>query len=112
LQDPLEEGMQTQAPYDASIVIDTGASFSLMPHKTDFVGLVKEPDIEKLYGLSASAKVEGMGWVEWKFETTWNKLPCFEHEHTMCQKRISRSQAHSTTSSYINVARENLIVHE
>ena len=66
LQEPQEEDTQTTAPYGVPIVIDTGVSYSLTPHKKDFVGLMEKPDIEKLYGLSATAKVQGMGWVEWK----------------------------------------------
>jgi predicted 3-demethylubiquinone-9 3-methyltransferase (glyoxalase superfamily) len=92
-------------------VIDAGASFSLTPHKSDFVGLMEKPDIEKLYSLSATAKVEGMGWVNGKYETTWDKLLYFELKQTMCQKRIYGSQAHNTTSKYINVVKASSIDH-
>jgi hypothetical protein len=65
-QEPQGEETQTQAPYGVPTVIDTGASFSLTQHKSDFVELTEKPDIDKLCGLSAASKVEGVGWVEWK----------------------------------------------
>jgi hypothetical protein len=47
------------------IVIDTGASVSLTPFKSDFVGPIKSSDIPEMQGLSAAAKVAGKGKVKW-----------------------------------------------
>ena len=38
---------------------------------------MEKPDIEKLYGLSATTKVEGMGWVEWKIRDHMGQVTLF-----------------------------------
>jgi hypothetical protein len=47
------------------IVIDTGASMNLTPFREDFVGPI-EPLSFPVNGLSGTAKVEGVGTVEWR----------------------------------------------
>jgi hypothetical protein len=52
---------------DAPIVVDSGASLSISPHRGDFVG-----DIEQLnstiQGISTVTKIEGVGTVRWTFK--------------------------------------------
>jgi hypothetical protein len=47
------------------IVIDTGASVSLTPNHSDFVGPIRETDISEMQGLSSTSKVAGKGKVKW-----------------------------------------------
>ncbi len=47
------------------IVIDTGASVSLSPNKSDFIGPIEACTTSELQGLSSTIKCEGMGWVDW-----------------------------------------------
>ena len=65
------EGQQTHSalpaldPNNTPVVLDTGASFSLSPYKSDFVGPLRRSDVPSLKGLSATTTVEGIGTVEW-----------------------------------------------
>ena len=47
------------------IVIDTGASISVMPCKQDFIGKIRPTKIGDLMGLSGSAHVAGIGTIQW-----------------------------------------------
>ena len=47
------------------IVLDTGASTSLTPVLSDFVGELTKPESVDIQGLSSSTKVVGVGTVEW-----------------------------------------------
>ena len=53
---------------------------------------MEKPDIEKLYGLSATAKVQGMGWVEWKIR-----------DH-MGQVALFRTRAYYVPEAHIRIA--------
>lgn len=50
---------------DLPIVFDTGASLSVTPFLSDFVGELEEPDVEEMKGLVDSVQVKGVGIVEW-----------------------------------------------
>ena len=70
-EDPLLTGDKMQSIYTAldpnetPVVLDTGASFSLTPFKSDFVGTLRRSEISTLKGLSSTTTVEGIGTVEW-----------------------------------------------
>ena len=70
-EDPLLTGDKMQSIYTAldpnetPVVLDTGASFSLTPFKSDFVGPLRRSEISTLKGLSSTTTVEGIGTVEW-----------------------------------------------
>ncbi len=51
--------------WDIPIVLDTGASFSLTPVKSDFVTSIRPCDIKSMTGITDSVRVEGIGEVEW-----------------------------------------------
>jgi hypothetical protein len=46
-------------------VIDTGASWSVTPHLSDFCSDLKSCDFEALHSLDADIAVHGVGTVEW-----------------------------------------------
>ena len=50
------------------IIIDTGASISLTPVITDFVGDIEPADLDSLQGLSSKTKVCGQGIIHWKIQ--------------------------------------------
>jgi len=50
---------------DIPIVLDTGASFSLSPVLSNFVTPIRPCDIKSMTGVTDSARVEGVGEVEW-----------------------------------------------
>ena len=50
------------------VIIDTGASISLTPVITDFVGEIEPADLDSLQGLSSKTKVCGQGIVNWKIQ--------------------------------------------
>jgi hypothetical protein len=47
------------------VVVDTGASISISPNISDFIGTIKKPSCETLQGLGDSSKVDGQGIIEW-----------------------------------------------
>ena len=49
---------------DTPIVIDTGASLSLSPFLTDFVGPLESCPLDKLHGLNGTSAVNGIGTVQ------------------------------------------------
>jgi hypothetical protein len=48
------------------VVVDTGASISISPNISDFVGPITKPFCESLQGLGESTKVDGQGIIEWQ----------------------------------------------
>ena len=58
---------------DAPIVIDTGASISITPYRSDIISDLEECDVV-LHGLSDTVKVEGIGWVEWSIQDTFGQV--------------------------------------
>ena len=58
---------------DAPIVLDTGASISITPYRSDFIGGLEECDVE-LHGLSDIVKVEWIGWVEWSIQDSFGQV--------------------------------------
>ena len=50
------------------IIIDTGASISLTPVISDFVGDIELADLDSLQGLSSKTQVCGQGTVKWKVQ--------------------------------------------
>lgn len=53
------------------IMIDTGASISVTPHLSDFVGPLQKSDIAVLHGLSTDTQVVGYGDIEWSIRDVW-----------------------------------------
>jgi hypothetical protein len=62
---------------DAPIVIDSGASLSISPHRGDFVG-----DIEQLnstfQGITTVTKIAGVGTVRWTFKDVFKTIKIIE----------------------------------
>jgi hypothetical protein len=52
-------------PDDLPIVIDSGATLSLTPNRSDFIGELRPAPMAELNGLSSTTAVEGFGTVEW-----------------------------------------------
>ena len=50
------------------IIVDSGASLSISPHKSDFVGTIQKVDL-RLGGIANGMIIEGKGKVEWSFVT-------------------------------------------
>ena len=50
------------------IIIDTGASISLTPVISDFIGNIEPADLDSLQGLSSKTQVCGQGTVQWKVQ--------------------------------------------
>jgi hypothetical protein len=48
------------------VVVDTGASTSVIPNTSDCIGPIKQPVCESLQGLGDSSKVDGQGIIEWQ----------------------------------------------
>jgi hypothetical protein len=48
------------------IIIDTGASISISPTISDFVGPIRPPSIDRLQGLGDGCQVDGEGTIEWE----------------------------------------------
>jgi len=59
----LSEGIADEQ--EVPIILDTGASFSLSPFKSDFVKEPHSSEVKELTGISDTVKVEGIGVVEW-----------------------------------------------
>ena len=64
------EAFETRSVYfskneELPIVIDTGASLSLTPTLSDFIGDIKPCKLKELTGLSTKTSVVGVGTVEW-----------------------------------------------
>jgi GAG-pre-integrase domain len=59
------------------LIWDTGASISITPHRTDFSGELQTPPPGTiLQGLAQGLSVQGLGWVNWYFQTdTQNLVP-------------------------------------
>ena len=57
---------------DYPVVLDTGASMSLTPNKTDFVTKIKPLTDKNIKGLNGSSAVKGIGTVEWFVIDYWN----------------------------------------
>jgi hypothetical protein len=47
------------------VVLDSGASTSIMPYRDDFIGMIKPCKMKSLKGLTDTTPVIGRGWVEW-----------------------------------------------
>ena len=60
----LSEG-EKGSELDVPIVIDSGASFSLTPFKSDFIGSLDESEVSSMNGIADKVKIEGVGMVEW-----------------------------------------------
>jgi Reverse transcriptase (RNA-dependent DNA polymerase) len=58
----LSEGI---AEKEVPIILDTGASFSLSPFKSDFIKGPSKSQVSELTGITDTVKVEGVGVVEW-----------------------------------------------
>lgn len=61
----------TNRVQEPPIVLDTGASTSLTPVLSDFVGELTKPTSLQIKGLSSSARVVGVGTVEWTIVDLW-----------------------------------------
>jgi hypothetical protein len=48
------------------VIVDTGASISVSPNVSDFVGRIKPPTTQKLLGLGDGCDVDGEGIIEWQ----------------------------------------------
>ena len=58
---PLQRPPQRELP----VIFDSGASCSLSPIRSDFVGELQPPDVGEMKGIGASIKTVGKGTVEW-----------------------------------------------
>jgi hypothetical protein len=57
---------------DLPIVLDTGASTSLTPILSDFIGPLEPAPLSEIRGLTATTKVVGRGKVQWTIRDYWN----------------------------------------
>jgi hypothetical protein len=57
---------------DLPIVLDTGASTSLTPILSDFIGPLEPAQLSEIRGLTATTKVVGRGKVQWTIRDYWN----------------------------------------
>jgi Reverse transcriptase (RNA-dependent DNA polymerase) len=64
--DPTE--LQAPCPQHTPMVIDTGASWSITPHLSDFVSPLTPSNIDELHSLDNTIQVHGTGTVEWTVE--------------------------------------------
>ena len=64
-------------------IVDTGASLTITPYREDFV-TYQEVKGQVLKGLSAGAKVQGVGMIHWKMEVE-DKLVDIRLRACMCQ---------------------------
>ena len=60
------------APEATPIIIDSGASTSLTPHVSNFIGPLEPAPTKEIEGLSLKACVIGKGTVEWTIRDYWN----------------------------------------
>ena len=58
---------------DLPVVIDSGASRSLTPNLSDFVGPLRECSVDTLKGLGGKSLVVGVGTVEWTIRDLYGK---------------------------------------
>ena len=57
------------------VIWDSGASLSITPHRSDFVGPIKQPDPRlRLQGLAQGLHIAGVGQVAWSFVDTTGML--------------------------------------
>ena len=57
---------------DYPVVLDTGASMSLTPNKTDFVSKIRPLTDKNIKSLNGSSIVKGIGIIEWFVVDYWN----------------------------------------
>jgi len=66
------QALASSIQQDLPIVIDTGASTSITPELSDFVGELKPTYIKEILQLSGNTQVVGKGIVEWEVCDLWN----------------------------------------
>jgi hypothetical protein len=59
-------GLHTVNDPHIPVVVDTGASISLTPNISDFIGPIKAPNLKSLHGLGEPTSVEWQGIIEWQ----------------------------------------------
>ncbi len=59
---------------DVPVVFDTGCSFSVTPFIEDFVSELEHTDVSELTGLTDTAKIHGVGWVEWPIRDVFGQV--------------------------------------
>jgi hypothetical protein len=59
-------------PTDLPVVLDTGASMSLTPVLSDFIGPLEPAPLKEIRGLTSTTRVVGKGIVEWHICDYWN----------------------------------------
>jgi hypothetical protein len=62
---------------DAPIVIDSGASLSISPHRGDFVGDIKQLN-STIKGIYTVTKIAGVGTVRWTFKDVFGSIKIIE----------------------------------
>ena len=61
-----------------TLIVDSGASMTATPHRSDFVGEVKPPSaFRRLKGIAKGLSIEGEGYVEYSFADTGGRLQTF-----------------------------------
>ena len=68
---------------DLPIVIDTGASNSISPIGSDFMGDIRKPDLETLKQVNGTTPVAGQGDVQWNIEDFYGTRRSIITEHTL-----------------------------
>ena len=59
---------------DVPVVFDTGCSFSVTPFIENFVSELEHTDVSELTGLTDTAKIHGVGWVEWPIRDVFGQV--------------------------------------
>ncbi len=65
MHEDIPEIYQAVGPANVPIVIDTGASISITPNKTDFIGEIVQLPNSNIRGLNSTTKIAGVGRIGW-----------------------------------------------
>jgi hypothetical protein len=103
------------------IVVDTGASISITPNVTDFIGQIRKASCESLQGLGDSSKVSGEGIIEWQIRDVLGTVRTVRtHAYLVksAQVRLFSPQTYfkelesSNASLYVDYQRTELTLHD
>jgi hypothetical protein len=103
------------------VVVDTGASISISPNVSDFVGPITKPFCESLQGLGESTKVDGQGIIEWQIRDVLGTTRTIRTNGYLVRSAAIRlfspqtyfkEQESSNASLYVDFQRTELTLHD
>jgi len=68
------QSVYLSANSNTPMVIDTGASMSLTPHRGDFKGTLQECSVKEINGLNGTSRILGKGIVEWTVRDIYGQV--------------------------------------